>query len=101
MHVVDNKCTKNRQGGGRLGPDGCGMNNNRGKVRGQTGRRTKSYMSTERLTLFLQRHQLRCHYMTTNTQASPVNVSKCLLYSLEYTCNRRGGIIVMWQDRGG
>ena len=37
MHVVDNKCTKNRQGGGRIGPDGYGMDKNRGNVRGKRG----------------------------------------------------------------
>ena len=95
MHVVNNIGNRNRQGGekGQVGAGGCGMNKNRGKEARKRSDGEKNNVThvrhrfTKRLTLFAQTNQLRCHYMTTNTQASPVNVSKCLLYSLEYTCN--------------
>ena len=95
LHLVDNICNRNRLGGekGRVGADGCGMNKKQGKEAGKRSDGEKNnvthvrHRSTEHLTLFVQTNQLRCHYMTTNTQASPVNVSKCLLYSLEYTWN--------------
>ena len=86
LHLVDNICNRNRLGGekGRVGADGCGMNKKQGKEAGKRSDGEKNnvthdrHRSTKRLTLFAQTNQLRCHYMTTNTQASPVNVSKCL-----------------------
>ena len=97
LHLVDNICNRNRLGGekGRVGADGCGMK--QGKEAGKRSDGEKNnvthdrHRSTKRLTLFAPTNQLRCHYMTTNTQASPVNVSKCLLYSLEYTCTSNIG----------